>query len=103
MNTSVTAATLRDLLQESLLLWGVEGDVVIEDAALIVRGEASAVIVRKNIEDNTLVRWLVSSQLRGDNRPCTSILGVLSSVRATLVPNASIVPRIRVSREPFIQ
>jgi hypothetical protein len=71
----MTPPELRALLADSLLLWGVEERVLIEDGAVRV-GDMR---VMPAAPEDLPIRWWLERP--GQRRPCTSVLGLLRSLR----------------------
>jgi hypothetical protein len=85
---------LRALLQESVALWAVAGNVAVEGSWIVVSTAATRVSVRRNAEGDGLIRWFVAIA-GAPERPCTSVLGVLRTLRAALVDEEP-APRLRI-------
>ena len=89
---------LCDLLHQSMVLWDVAGTVTVTGGNLVVRGAGVRVVVRANGDGDGLIRWFVVGEGAGEDgreRPCTSVLGVLRTVRAALVGEEP-APRLRI-------
>lgn len=95
---SVTPPALRDLLADSLALWGVPGQARIGADSVVVEAGATRLVVAPAEPGDDPVRWWVTRD--GRRRPCPSVLGLLRTVRNALgVPGAAPV-RVRVSSAP---
>lgn len=100
------ADKLRLLLDESLPLWGVAGVVdppVGDEPLIVVRAEGARAAVRPGPPGNGSIRWFVTSTVGdgpGRDRPCTSVLGVLGAVRATLTGEHGTGARLRIGAGP---
>lgn len=94
----MTPPALRDLLADSLALWGVAGRVsVTGEGVAIAVGDVRLVIAPAGASDAP-IRWWVTQV--GRRRPCPSVLGLLRTVRNALgVPGAA-PARLRVSAAP---
>jgi len=89
---------LGDLLHESLVLWDVAGTVAVTGASIVVSAAGGRIVVRANEDGDGLIRWFVIGEGPGEDgreRPCTSVLGVLRAVRATLGREEP-APRLRI-------
>ncbi len=71
----MTPPELRALLADTLQLWGVEGRVVIEGEAVTI----GALRVSAAAPADLPIRWWLERP--GQKRPCTSVLGLLRSLR----------------------
>lgn len=91
----MTPPALRDLLADSLALWGVAGRVQIQhDGVAVVVGNLRLVVAPAGAGDAP-IRWWVMWD--GRRRPCPSVLGLLRTLRNALgVPGAA-PARLRVS------
>ena len=94
----MTPPALRDLLADSLALWGVAGRVSVADGGVaVVTADMSLVVARADAGEDP-IRWWVTRD--GRRRPCPSVLGLLRTVRNALdVPGAA-PARVRVSAAP---
>lgn len=94
----MTPPALRDLLADSLALWGVAGRVsVAAEGVAVAVGETRLVVAPAGAGDDP-IRWWVTRD--GRRRPCPSVLGLLRTVRNALgVPGAAPV-RVRVPAAP---
>lgn len=94
----MTPPALRDLLADSLAIWGVKGRVSVEGGGVALRAGGVALHVAPAAPDAAPVRWWVTRD--GRHRPCPSVLGLLRSVRNALgVPGAAPV-RLRAAAAP---
>ena len=71
----MTPPELRALLADSLALWGIEARVVVEEGGV----RAGTIRVRPAAEAELPIRWWLERD--GRERPCTSVLGLLRSLR----------------------
>lgn len=69
---------LRALLADSLALWGAEGRVVVEGDAVVAAGMRVTAAAPEDLP----IRWWLERP--GQKRPCTSVLGLLRSLRNAL-------------------
>lgn len=89
---------LRDLLADALALWEVEGRVRIEADGLRL---GPALRVTPALPAEHPVRWWVERpgmQGKGQRRPCTSVLGLLRTLRNALGAETGEARRLRVAR-----
>ena len=94
----MTPPALRDLLADSLALWGVDGRVNVADGGVLVAAGGVRLLVAPADAADDPIRWWVARD--GHRRPCPSVLGLLRTVRNALgVPGAAPV-RVRVSAAP---
>jgi len=94
----VTPPALRDLLADSLALWGAAGRVSVMDDGVAVVTEGVRLVIAPAAPDDDPIRWWVTRD--GRRRPCPSVLGLLRTVRNALgVPGAS-PARLRISSAP---
>ena len=94
----MTPPALRDLLADSLALWGVQGQVRVGDDGVAVEAGGTRLVVAPADPSGDPIRWWVTRE--GHRRPCPSVLGLLRTIRNTLgVPGAAPV-RVRVSAAP---
>lgn len=94
----MTPPALRDLLADSLALWGVAGRVVVGAEGVAVESGALRLVVTPAEATAAPIRWWVTRE--GRRRPCPSVLGLLRTVRNALgVPGAA-PARVRVSAAP---
>lgn len=97
---------LRLLLEESLPLWGLSGSVepsAGDERLILVRDKDVCLAVRPGPPGNGPIRWLVTSTAEdrpARDCPCTSVLGVLGVIRATLTGAHGAGPRLRIGSEP---
>ena len=87
----MTLAEQRDLLRDCLRLWGVEGQVVVEDDRISVVTSAGAFTLTGG--DRT-VRWFLKTPDRPLPRAAPSIVAALSRLRNALGAEGGAMPRI---------
>lgn len=94
----MTPPALRDLLADSLALWGVTGRVnVADDGVVVLAGDLRLTVARAEPGADPIRWWLIRD---GRRRPCPSLLGLMRSLRNTLgVPGAA-PARVRASAAP---
>jgi hypothetical protein len=87
----VTPPELRDLLADSLALWGVAGRVRTRDEGVEVEVPGAPVLrVVPAAPGMRPIRWWVEREGAGRRRPCGSVLGLLRTLRNALgVPGAA--------------
>lgn len=94
----MTPPALRDLLADSLALWGVAGTVRVAADGVAIEADVARLIVTPAEPGNGPIRWWVTRD--GHRRPCPSVLGLLRTLRNALgVPGPAPV-RLRVSAAP---
>lgn len=94
----MTPPALRDLLADSLALWGVAGRVSVAEDGVAVAADGVRLVIAAAVPGDDPIRWWVIRN--GRKRPCPSVLGLLRTVRNALgVPGAS-PARLRVSSAP---
>lgn len=95
---AVTPPALRDLLADSLALWGVEGRVRVADEGVHVSVGEVRLEIMPAVDADSPIRWWILRD--GRRRPCPSMLGLLRSLRNALgVPGAA-PARARVAAAP---
>ena len=78
---------MRDLLADSLALWGVAGTVEAGEAPLVavIRADSGAIVwVERPPPGGIALRWLVRAPGNGHARPCASLVGLLNGIRNAL-------------------
>jgi len=89
MNSPITHAALRALLQDCLLLWGVDGRASWDGDDLLLTAAGQWVAVRPAGVADRPARWFLRAGDAARLRPCLSITGLLTAVRAALDAPAS--------------
>ena len=93
----MTPPELRDLLADSLALWGVEARPrVTEDGVALAAPDGTALRVRAATPEELPVRWWLERP--GQRRPCTSVLGLLRTLRNAVGAGEGEARRLRVAR-----
>jgi hypothetical protein len=93
----VTPPELRDLLADSLALWGVEARPrVAEGGVVLAAPDGAALRVQAAAPADLPVRWWVERP--GQRRPCTSVLGLLRTLRNAVGAGTGEARRLRVAR-----
>ena len=92
---ALTPPELRDLLRDSLALWGVPARVELtEDGVALMAPDGTALRVRPAAASEHPVRWWLE---RGtQRRPCTSVLGLLRTLRNAVGAGEGEARRLRV-------
>jgi hypothetical protein len=75
----VTPPELRDLLADSLALWGATGRVTVAEGGVAVTLATLTVQVRPAAPEDLPIRWWLEKP--GQRRPASSITGLLRSLR----------------------
>ncbi len=94
----MTPSALRDLLADSLALWGVEGRVVVAETGVAVHSTGPVLLVSAADATDGPIRWWLTRD--GRRRPCPSVLGLLRSLRNALGAPGAAPGRVRVSAAP---
>jgi len=94
----IPPALLRDLLRDSLALWGVAGEAGWDGDALRVAAAGRSFLVRAAGEADRPARWLLADAAAPDRppRPALSVTGLLGALRGRLVAPAP-VRRLRIA------
>lgn len=90
---ALTPPELRDLLRDALALWGVPAPVEVTADGVALAGGALRVLAARDAEHP--VRWWVEGA--GQRRPCTSVLGLLRTLRNAVGAGEDAAPRLRVA------
>ena len=96
----MTPPDLRVLVADSLALWGV-ADVAVsvaEDGVALSAPDGTPLRVRAAASGARPVRWWLERP--GQERPCTSVLGLLRGLRNAVGAGEADVPRLRVAATP---
>jgi hypothetical protein len=92
----VTPPELRDLLADALALWEVPGRVVIADEGVALRApDGTALRVTAAEAADRPIRWWVEKP--GQRRPCTSVIGLLRTLRNAVGAGDGEARRLRVA------
>lgn len=89
----MTLAEQRDLLRDCLRLWGVEGQVVVEDEGVSVVTADGAFGLSSADPDMRPVRWFLKTPDRPAPRAVQSIVAVLSRLRNALGAEGGAAPK----------
>ncbi len=88
---------LRDLLADSLVLWGVAARPEVSDGSVVLTAPNGAMLrVAAAAPTELPVRWRL--ERTGHRRSCTSILGLLRSLRNAVGADEAGARRLRVAR-----
>jgi G3E family GTPase len=91
-------AALRALLRDCLLLWGVDGQARWDGGDLLLTTAGQQVTIRRAGAADRPVRWLLQAGDAARLRPCLSITGLLTALRAAL--DAPAARRLRIAARP---
>ena len=94
----MTPSALRDLLADSLALWGVAGRVVVAETGVAVHAAGAVLVIAPADASDGPIRWWLTRD--GRRRPCPSVLGLLRSLRNALGAPGAAPGRARVSAAP---
>ena len=94
----MTPPALRDLLADSLTLWGVAGRVAVADAGVSIHAAGAVLLISAADPADKPIRWWLTRDQR--RRPCSSVLGLLRSLRNALGAPGAAPGRVRVSAAP---
>jgi hypothetical protein len=95
----VTPPELRALVSDGLALWGVSAAVsVAEDGVALAAPDGTPLRVRAAPPEERPVRWWLERP--GQERPCTSVLGLLRGLRNAVGAGDADAPRLRVAAMP---
>lgn len=79
----MTPPELRALLADSLALWGVEGRTAVDGGGVVVAVPGGITFsIRPAMTEDRPIRWWLERP--GQRRPCTSVTGLLRSLRNSL-------------------
>jgi hypothetical protein len=93
----VTPPELRDLLADSLALWGVAARPrVVENGVALVTPDGTTLRVTAATPAELPVRWWLDRP--GQKRSCTSVLGLLRTLRNAVGANQDDARRLRVAQ-----
>lgn len=93
----MTPPEVRDLLADSLALWGIAARPrVMEDGAVLVAPDGATLRVTAATPAELPVRWWLDRP--GQKRSCTSVLGLLRSLRNAVGADQDDVRRLRVAQ-----
>lgn len=94
---AVTPSELRDLIADSLVLWGVTGRVQPRDGGVevVVPGLPPHCITPAGQEMRPIRWWLQRGGSDARRRPCGSVLGLLRSLRNALGVPGAVPARLR--------
>jgi len=98
LRRAVTPPALRDLLADSLALWGVAGRVVVQAQGVAIQAGDVALLVTRAESGDDPIRWWVTRD--GRRRPCPSVLGLLRTLRNAFGVAGAAPVRLRVSAAP---
>lgn len=94
-----TPPELRALVRDALALWGVAAAVsVTEDGVALRAPDGTPLSVRAASPEERPLRWWLSRP--GQERPCTSVLGLLRGLRNAVGAGEAEAPRLRVAVPP---
>jgi hypothetical protein len=92
----VTPPELRDLVADSLALWGVAVRVsATEDGVALTAPDGAPLRIRPAAVTERPLRWWLERP--GQRRPCTSVLGLLRGLRNAVGAGESEARRLRVA------
>lgn len=92
----MTPPELRDLLADALALWEVPGRATVADAGVALRmPDGTALRVTAAEPADRPIRWWVEKP--GQRRPCTSVVGLLRTLRNAVGAGAGEARRLRVA------
>lgn len=88
-DAAISDAALRDLLADSLKLWGVAGRVSSEDEGMVLTtADGGKFLINRAHDRIREIRWTLVTPARQaagrPPRPASSIVGLLSALRAAL-------------------
>ncbi|MBK1658466.1 hypothetical protein [Paracraurococcus ruber] len=93
----MTPPELRDLLADALALWDVPGRPAVAGGAVTLAApDGSALRVLPAAPADHPIRWWVERP--GQRRPCTSVLGLLRTLRNAMGAETAEARRLRVAR-----
>jgi hypothetical protein len=92
----LTPPELRDLLADALALWEVSGRVVVAEGGVALRApDGTPLRVMAAEATDRPVRWWVEKP--GQRRPCTSVVGLLRTLRNAVGAGDGEARRLRVA------
>ena len=92
----MTPPELRDLLADALALWGVPGRVAVAGAGVALRApDGTALRVFPAAAADRPIRWWLEKP--GQTRPCTSVVGLLRTLRNAVGAGDGEARRLRVA------
>jgi len=92
-----TPPELRDLLADSLAVWGVPARAVVaNDGVAITTPDGTALQITTAAQAELPIRWWLAKP--GQRRPCTSMLGLLRTLRNAVGAGDGVFSRLRVAR-----
>ncbi|MBL6455138.1 hypothetical protein JMJ55_07365 [Belnapia sp. T6] len=89
----MTPPELRDLLADALALWEVPGRVAIAEGGVALEGMGLRIQAAR--DDERPIRWWLERP--GQRRPCTSVTGLLRSLRNAVGAGEGEARRLRVA------
>lgn len=98
----MTLPELRDLLADALALWGVAARPLVQAGGVQAEGvtlatpDGTVLRIRPATPDDLPVRWWIERP--GQRRPCTSVLGLLRTLRNAAGAGTAEARRLRVAR-----
>ena len=93
----MTPPELRDLVADSLALWGVPGRVTVADEGVVlVAPDGTPLRIQPAAPAERPLRWWLERP--GQRRPCTSVLGLLRGLRNAVGAGEGEARRLRVAR-----
>ncbi|HYF06558.1 MAG TPA: hypothetical protein VD970_02980 [Acetobacteraceae bacterium] len=94
----MTPPALRDLLADTLALWGVAGRVAVDEAGVVIEAGSKRLRVRPADPREGPIRWWMTRD--GRERPCPSVLGLLRALRNALGAPGPAPARLRFTALP---